>query len=193
MTSKNSKSSNRKVEHPLHVALGNALNALTEKIGPSKILRDRVCGGSHNLPLFIGEKRSNASECCNPDFLILQNDEIYVIIEVEEAGIKPTQICGKFLTSVIATHYIHGTEKPLAKSKSTTFVQVVDISRLKHDSNKIKQFEMLKTAICLILPMIKSTGIIQYELFPVKDTTEEKMRKVVTFILDKINAVPVGG
>lgn len=47
------------------------------------------CGGKHNLPLFLSNEKSNKTEFCNVDILLIKNEKIKVIIEIEESDDKP--------------------------------------------------------------------------------------------------------
>lgn len=85
--------------HPLHKAIGKIID---EKSLPGcKILKDPACGGKQKFPLFSSKRKSRETEYCDVDILILKSNKIRVIIEIEEANVKPTQICGKLLTSAL--------------------------------------------------------------------------------------------
>ena len=99
--------------------------------------------------------------------LILKNDKIKVIVEIEEANIKPTQICGKFLASALSLYFIHRRkkDKPIGMDDSVFFIQIVDTSKLKKDmTSKIQQFKYIEESIQKILP-IKNSRIDKYKLF----------------------------
>ena len=87
------------IEHPLHKEIGHRLYVTFGK----NVLRDPACGGSHKLPLFYDEPKSRETQLCNADIIIIsrnQESKVKVIMEIEETNLKPTQIFGKFLTSV---------------------------------------------------------------------------------------------
>lgn len=83
--------------------------------------------------LFCSQDKSTKTKYCDVDMLILKDNKIRVIIEIEEANVKPTQICGKFLVSALSSYYIHRTGNyiPINKNDSVSFIQIVDISKLK--------------------------------------------------------------
>ena len=139
--------------HPLHGIIGECIN--TDEFPDCKIIKDPACGGHQNIPLFCSEVKSNETEYCNVDLLIIKDDKIRVIIEIEESDVKPTQICGKFLTSALSSYYIHGSEenKPIEMDDSVLFIQVLDTSRLKEKTSKIKQWKNLERSINSILPV----------------------------------------
>ena len=92
----------------MHVSIGDLIeNSLGER---AQLVRDQACGGNQQIPLFCSNEKSNKTEYCNVDLLVIQDGKIRVIIEIEESDVKPTQICGKFLTSALARYYIHETE-----------------------------------------------------------------------------------
>ena len=96
------------MKHPLHKAIGDMF---TGGLLPGyEILKDPACGGEQNIPLFCSEEKSNQTKYCDVDLLIVKSNKIKVIIEIEQANIKPTQICGKFLTSALSSFYIHEDE-----------------------------------------------------------------------------------
>jgi len=101
---------------------------------------------------------------CNVDLLILKDGKIRAIIEIEESNVKPINICGKLLCSALTRYYIHESEDaPVAMGDSVAFVQVVDASKLKKGSSKLKQWEVLKSAISNFLPLQGSS--IKYRIF----------------------------
>ncbi len=69
--------------------------------------------------------------------LILRNDKVKGIIEIEESNVKPTQICGKFLTSTLSKYYIHESDgnRVVEMVDSVNFIQVVDTSKLRRVKN----------------------------------------------------------
>ena len=132
---------------------------------------DSACGGKQHIPLFYSSKKSRASEFCNVDGLVLKDGMIKIIIEIEESNVKPTQICGKFLTSALAKYYIHESrgDKPVEMGGKVFFIQVLDTSKLvKYKTKKLDQWKKLETAINNIMPL-KNSRITAYKIL----TTEE--------------------
>lgn len=91
--------------------------------------------------------------------------EISVIIEIDESDIKPTQICGKFLTSALSSFYIYKTEK-FKMNDSVLFIQIVDVKKLEKETSKIAQFNNIEDSIHNILPLYGSK-INKYKLLKV--------------------------
>lgn len=149
--------------HPLHEMIGRYL---TDTNFPScKVLKDPACGGKQHLPLFASSKKSNKTEYCNVDALIVKNNQIRVIIEIEESDVKPTQICGKFLTSALSSYFIHETynDVPIA-IVDALFIQILDTEGLKCATSKIKQWLNLEASIQSLLPL-RNSAIAKYTLF----------------------------
>jgi len=146
-------------EHSLHKAVGSILIELEE----IQFVLDTACGGDHNIPLFGSDERSRGSKLCNVDAVILRDEEIQVIFEIEEANIKPTQICGKLLTSALSTRYEYKGDKYMMSNK-VVFVQVLDSSKLRDKTSKIQQFNMIEEMLNRILPVGESR-IMEYKLF----------------------------
>ena len=149
--------------HPLHKSVGKCIDS--HKFPNCKIIKDRACGGKQNIPLFCSKRKSNETEYCNVDLLILKDNEIRVIIEIEEANTTPIQICGKFFTSALSSYFIHESENniPIKMGDSVSFIQILDKSQLKVPSAKPEQGENLEKSITKILP-IQGSKIRKYKL-----------------------------
>jgi hypothetical protein len=101
--------------------------------------------------------------------LILRDGKIKVIIEIEESNVKPTQVCGKFLTSALSNCGLIKEYNHLEMDNSVLFLQILDTSKLvKGKTSKVKQWRQLENAINNILPL-KGSRIIAYKIL----TTDE--------------------
>jgi hypothetical protein len=134
------------LEHPLHKAVGNLLNEFADKNGFEPRL-DPACGnnkksGKQHIPLFLSSKALDTRLCC-VDAMLLKDGKVIVVIEIEESNIKPTQICGKYLTTALSRVYHHKNEpKPIILEKnSVNFIQVLDISS-PHKKEQAKNIEV---------------------------------------------------
>jgi hypothetical protein len=170
--------------HILHKTVGKYLNSC-EFEDVEKII-DPACGGNQNIPLFLTKQKSNETEICNVDFLLVQNNQIKVVIEIEEANVKPTQILGKLMTSVIARYYIHKNNncKEIPMAEDVCFVQILDTSKLKPHSKKINQWTNIETEINRFLPKLNS-NITSYKLFSGKHN-EINLDEIYTYINSKL-------
>jgi hypothetical protein len=104
---------------------------------------------------------------CDVDLLIVSGGRVMVIVEIEESGFLPTKICGKFLQSAIATHFIHDSrpEPALPYGNCVLFVQVIDGSKcLKQGTRKDQQGKQIEQKIRSMLPL-KGSSITDYCLF----------------------------
>ena len=160
-------------KHPLHECIGNVIDKEISGLSGVEVIKDPACGGSQNIPLFCSRDKSNRTEYCNVDLLILKNKKVKVIVEIEESNILPTQICGKFLTSALSVFFIHvsgnihGNEapEPIGMDESVLFVQFLDTSTLKMDkTSKIEQWDNISNSIQGIIPVANSK-IDSYKLF----------------------------
>jgi hypothetical protein len=150
--------------HPLHKAIGGIV---TDNLLPGyEVLKDPACGGKQNVPLFCSDKNLSKNEYCNVDLLVVKSNKIKVIIEIEEANIKPIQICGKFLTSALSSFYIHENKvrNTFKMDEKVLFIQILDTSKLKEGTNKIEQWENIEGSIKKIIPTVDSK-IKKYKLF----------------------------
>lgn len=180
----------RNVKHPLHLAVADTIER--RGIGPAVLYRDEACGGSprQRLPLFLGKRRSSCTRLCNVDLLVIKEDAIKVVIEIEESASKPTTICGKFLTSVLATHFIHDSlnAEPIQVSDSALFVQVINTSKLPKGTNKLCQYELLESELKKLLRTL-TKHVKKYKLFRVAGENDvDALREVANAVALACNA-----
>ncbi len=158
------------MKHPLHEKIGSLIDTSFQDYPNLKIVKDPACCRDEEtdlqqIPLFRTDKKSRHARYCCVDMLILQKGNIRGIIEIEEADIKPTQVCGKFLTSVLSNFYIHEKDGGIVgMAEAVFFLQVLDSRKLKEGSVKRKQFASLEKAIQEVVPL-KGSRIAHYKLF----------------------------
>jgi len=170
------------IEHPLHKEIGEYLKK--ENISGIELILDPACGGDQNIPLFKNEIKSNATEYCNVDIMIIKNDRVKIIIEIEEANIKPTQICGKLLTSALSNYYSKkNSNKSIEMDDNTYFIQILDTTNLKEKSKKEEQFKNIEKSIQNILP-VRNSRIRNYKIFGLK--RGDDLTKIINEIKDII-------
>lgn len=151
------------MSHPLHVEVATFLKSIALPVNYRLVLAPE-CGGTHNLPLFSSEQKSNDTEYCNVDVLVVKDAKVCFLLEIEESGLMPTKVCGKFLTSALSSHFIHdalnNTATPM--DSKITFVQVMDAKKLELHTKKISQGQLLEDSIKAILPI---RSVSTYRLF----------------------------
>ena len=180
--------------HPFHKAIGRCIKNNIQQDENIRIIMDPACDdqADHNVPLFYkdpdsglkaGDDKSNKTELCNVDILILKDKKILIIIEIEESDVKPTQICGKFLTSALSTYYSNDDEH-YEMGASIAFLQILDISRLKGKSSKPGQWENLEKAIKKMLPVnnIKDYNLIYGKVADFEDTDSEEYKILIDYL-----------
>lgn len=177
------------INHPLHKTIGKLIDqTFSEKC---KIIKDPACettkGELQNVPLFCSEEKSNKTELCNVDILMLENNAIKVIIEIEEANVKPTQICGKYLTSALSHFFIHKSHGIIPMDSNVLFVQILDDSKLEDISSKPKQWENIEKEICRILP-VHNSPIKMYKIIGGNKETFQGAGKKGVELVNTINA-----
>ena len=153
------------MRHPLHQAVAEAIEEQLN--GRAELMRDPACGGNQQLPLFIGPRKGRDTRMCCVDLLIISKERVRVIVEIEESGFLPTKICGKFLQSALATHFIHDSQSEAAipYGEKVLFIQVLDGSKcLKRGTRKDSQAEIIELEIGELLPLKKS-HISDYRIF----------------------------
>lgn len=177
------------VKHPLHYEIGKRL----EKEFGKNVILDSACANERRqrIPIFIEEPKSFETKICDVDILILKDEKIKIIIEIEESNIKPTQICGKFLTSVLGKYYIHkkNNYNPIPYSESVLFMQILNNYKLKKD--KTKKIEQGKRIEQEISRMINSKGwkypIMEYKLIYTKTSEIREIKSIVKIVEEKLN------
>jgi hypothetical protein len=167
---------NENEKHELHKAVGDFLGLYMPE--GWELILDQACGGHQQIPLFSTSKKSRPNELCKVDILIKKQEQVSVIVEIEETDIKPTQICGKFLTSALASYYIHETKanRPIPMANSVLFVQIVDLISLPGQTEKKAQFENIEQSIRNILP-ISGSHIDKYNLLCVESSAPEEYKE----------------
>jgi len=152
------------MNHQLHKIIGKIIKENFKSEG-LQVLLDRACRGEQNLPLFSSRTKSRATEMCNVDILIMKNGKIKVIFEIEESDVKPTQICGKFLTSALSSYYIDKEDNKYPMDNSVLFIQILDTSKLNVDkTSKLKQWAHIEESIQKNI-LVKESRIQKYKLF----------------------------
>jgi hypothetical protein len=179
--------------HPLHKIIGDIVE--DNKFPNCTIIKDRACGEkTQRIPIFFSIDKSNHTKYCDIDLLIIKDNKIRVIVEIEEANIKPTQICGKFLTSALSSYFIHKAFNniPIPMDDSVSFIQILDTSKLKVDkTSKLKQWKNLEKSIINILP-INDSKIRKYKLIygdssDFSDKNGKKRKDLITCIENALN------
>lgn len=177
-----------KNNHELHKFTGDEISKKFANRNYQVIKAPECCNekssNSQNIPLFRGEK-SNSTEYCNVDILILQNGKVRVIIEIDESNTIPVHTFGKFLASALSEFFRHKKQGniSLADSESVLFVQIIAIPKTKTGkTSKPRQGKNIEDSINKMIK--KQTGnlyITDYKLF----TSEEKQcvaKKIATWI-----------
>lgn len=150
------------MSHPLHRKIGNYLKHFENDY---TVILDPACGGKSNIPFFINKNKGNDTEICNVDALLIQDEKVKVVVEIEEASILPTQICGKLLTTSLAKYCFHSSLKnsPIL-IEDILFLQVLDDSKLPEKSKKKIQVEKIREKILANRFLATKTPISTYKI-----------------------------
>ena len=170
------------MDHVLHEKLGKTImNSLSGESG-YKVMLDKACGGQWTLPLFMSEVKRRDTEICDVDILIAQDGKVKAIIEIEESDVKPNQICGKFLTSALASCYSGEEDSAAPLDAPIAFIQVLDESKLKIDKTKKPgQWGNIEKAICRILP-VGNSQINVYKIFGFNGSEDQYEKQAALLI-----------
>lgn len=171
--------------HSLHKRISKLIDNTFKACPTIKIVKDPDCNWNdekelQRIPLFCSNDKSRYTRYCCVDLLILKNGKVRGIIEIEESNIKPTQVCGKFLTSAMSKCYIHKNDGGVVDiAESAFFIHVLDSSKLRGKSVKSKQFDNLEKSIKGIIPL-NGSRIKNYRLLYIKHG--DSFNKMVDFI-----------
>lgn len=135
------------VEHKLHQVVGDIA---VRNFGENVKLDFACCKNTdarQQLPLFSSREKSRKTQLCKVDMLIISGNEVKVIIEIEESGMIPTKICGKFLTSGLAKYYIHYGEKEVLLANPLLFIQVLNSEKIPEKSSIQSQWVNIGKAL----------------------------------------------
>ncbi len=151
----------------LHIRIGKLIDKNLVGFSNCHIFKDKACGGKNYIGLFCAETKSRDVKYCEVDILILKDNKIKVVIEIEESseyGPEPKQIFGKFLATALSKRFIHDEYENYEMNALVTFIQVIDLSRLKEATKKDNQFKIMEKSISDILPL-KNGNVDSYKLF----------------------------
>lgn len=171
--------------NPLHIKIEISLQ---DKDFPGcSIIRDPACGKGNYIRLFSSKENKKDKNYCKVNLLILKDSKINVILEIEESGITPIKIFGKFLASALSSNYIYMNDN-FDMAKSATFIQILDTSGMKDKSSKQLQFTNIEKSIQNIIP-INQSNINQYKLFfgDYSDFNQDKIKEIICYINEAIN------
>jgi len=153
-------------KHPVHKLIGDLISLDPDiKKSGFDVLLSPECGGKQNIPLFCENIKSNANELCNVDIALIKNNEIRAIIEIEESDVKPSNFCGKYLTSELSEYHINKSGQSYPIKKPVIFIHIYDKSKLKVNGSKVKQFNNVERLINRIICYNCCSKIKEYYIF----------------------------
>jgi len=170
-----------KKEHPLHKIVGDLLKEYAKGKFETKL--DEACGGKQRISLFKG-KKSQESNFCDVDAILLKGKEIAVVIEIEESKDDPTTIFGKYLTTAMSDCHIIGKDEIKIAKKSVKFIQIIDTKNQNEQKTKmIKKYRLIEEKINdNLYGSVKSYKIICVNGKRIKENNEDlkKFQKELT-------------
>jgi hypothetical protein len=158
------KEENMSPVHSFHMVVSDLMDEA--RFPGCHVLKAAECGGTHNLPLFYTAHKSNATEFCDVDMLILKGGRIRVIVEIEEVVHDPGLLFGKFVAPAVCWGYIHdptGQDAPM--DDRVTFIEIVSAERIQPNSSKPEQWRLVEKAIRELMPLRgKGARMAEYHL-----------------------------
>jgi len=140
-------------KHCLHKIVGDLIYKKFDGLDGVTVKKDFECCNKNDpreqLPLFSSLKdQSRITQLCKVDMLIIANDKVKVIVEIEESGMIPTKICGKFLTSGLAQCYRSSKQqKCFPLSDKLLFIQVLSSKKIPKRSSIEPQWESMENVL----------------------------------------------
>ena len=167
--------SNATEDHPLHKWVRDEVAKLA--IGEEfEVREDPACsmiatthGTKKTLPLYIDhgppENRVPVNLCWL-DILIIgrKTQLVEVLIEIEESGVGPSEVCGKYLTSALATYY-HDGKNSFHVARDALFIQVVKVKSGDGDDPPMKTKWGFIESVLNVERIPSTTRIGEYRLF----------------------------
>ncbi len=164
-------------KHQLHSKVGEQLEEVF--LFPYKVLLDPACGGDQHISLFIN-KKNRENIMCKIDAAIVNDNKINAIIEVEESGISPTKIFGKFYTSYFSSIYIRYVEE-YNYSEKIGYFQLIDVSKTNEErSSKERQLKYIENEINKFINDNENSKIKSYTLLCYRNNSD--IKKFVSII-----------
>lgn len=135
-------------KHELHKAVANILvNEFKEKVRLDYACCENV-QSRQQLPLYLDKPESRRTQICKVDIIIIADNEVKVIVEIEESGMIPTKICGKYLTSGMAKYYRPSKGIGIKLANPLLFVQVLNSMKIPKKNSAIEeQWNNIKQAV----------------------------------------------
>jgi len=157
-----------KDSHSLHKKIGNRFQYID--FPNCNIVKSSECGGAQKIPLFCSKVTKKNTKYCEVDLLFIQ-----------ESGIMPIKIFGKFLASALSSVYFYENSS-YEIDNSVVFIQIVG-TKIKDKSSKREQVTNIKNSIQKIIPF-QGSKIERYELIfeYLSDFDEEKLTEIFDLI-----------
>lgn len=112
------------------------------------------------VSLFCSKNKSRITKYADIDIAIIRDGKLRVIVEIEESRRHLSHVFGKFFMSVISAYLI---KDHAVELDSVLFIQIIDTSKLKAKSLKLRRFEGIEKSIQSIIPL-KNSKITEYRL-----------------------------
>ncbi len=181
-------------EHSLHKFIGNIVGKWAEGSTneDNYIQLSPECGGWHKLPLFYYNEAGEGIEFAQADILIIKNGKVRCIIEIEESGITPIKLIGKFTTSILCNYYEYIERSGLPKAplhleldERLSFIQIVkDMDSFnKPRSKKPDQFKGIFECLQYLAASMEHADI-EFEGI-VYDTKKDILKDVLIGLLNR--------
>ncbi|MBO8181462.1 MAG: hypothetical protein H0Z28_01560 [Archaeoglobus sp.] len=165
--------------HDFHGIIGDIITAAFPEF---EVVRDPACGGDTLVSLFCSREKSRITKYADVDIAILKDGKLRVIVEIEESGKNPAHIFGKFFVSALSAYFI---KDYVVELDSVLFVQIIDTSKLKAKSLKLKRFESIERSIQAVIPL-KNSKITRYKLLcgNIEDFESGDMREELIALIE---------
>jgi len=133
------------MSHDLHEIVGNIVSGIAKDFSTIQIIKSNHCEiGKSEIHLYCSYNKSNATEYCDVDLLIIEKEKVRAIIEIEEPnGATPITVFGKFIASAASISAEYEPEKGFKKNlvvldEPVTFIHILGV---KDKGSKSSQYE----------------------------------------------------
>lgn len=165
-------------DHDLHIRSARIMKACLQSFPNCEVLLDsRDCGGDHLIEMFCDDRKTNASQICEVDAVIVVNGQVKVIIEIDGDD-KPRHLCGKLDITTYATLASYGCDD-YSMADSISFIQIL-AAVTKSSSSKSEQRRNIQNVFQKRLAECSFGRIRHYQILEGTDELSDRISLAVS-------------
>ena len=155
------------MSHNLHEIVGNIVSCMAKDFSTIQIIKSNHCEtGKSEIHLYCSHNKSNATEYCDVDLLIIAKEKMRAIIEIEEPnGATPITVFGKLMASAASISVEYEPEEGGKKNlvvldEPVTFIHILGV---KDKGSKSSQYESIRKFIEENVMPIRGSKVNRYK------------------------------